>query len=49
MISIGVNGTVAFYVSVILPYYYKIKEDINNYNPKVIYIGAISGFIGFIR
>eukprot|EP00825_Cyclidium_porcatum_P031419 TRINITY_DN3328_c0_g1_i2.p1 TRINITY_DN3328_c0_g1~~TRINITY_DN3328_c0_g1_i2.p1 ORF type:complete len:210 (+),score=31.39 TRINITY_DN3328_c0_g1_i2:161-790(+) len=48
MMSVGVNSIIAIYIVVVLPYILKIKEDIEVYNPKVIYIATISGLISFI-
>lgn len=47
MLSVGVNAIVAIYVAIVMPYFLKIKEDVETYNPRVIYIASISGFISF--
>jgi len=38
----------AIYVAIIMPYILKIKEDVETYSPKVIYIGTFCGFFSLV-
>ncbi|KAM3135497.1 hypothetical protein pb186bvf_012353 [Paramecium bursaria] len=48
MILIGVNVALSIYAAFILPYILKVKEDIEEYNPQAIQIGAFTGFMSFL-
>jgi len=37
-----------FYSAFILPYVLKITEDVETYNPRIIHLGAFSGFLSFV-
>lgn len=39
MMSISLNVVVALYSAVVLPYILKVKEEIDVYSPRVVYIG----------
>lgn len=45
MIFLGVNVSLTFYVGIFLPYIQGIKEDVETYNPKLVTMGAVSGFL----
>jgi len=43
-----VNVALALYAAVLLPYFLGVHEDVEQYNPRAIQIGAFSGFVSFI-
>ncbi|KRX09548.1 hypothetical protein PPERSA_12291 [Pseudocohnilembus persalinus] len=47
MITMGINIAIAFYVTVIMPYILKIKEEFDTYSPRILYVGTISGTLCF--
>jgi len=46
--SLGVHVVMNLYAGFILPIIYHIEEEIDKYNPKIVYVGAFSGLVCFI-
>lgn len=46
--SLGIHVVMNLYAGFILPIFYHINEDIDKYNPKIVYVGAFSGLVCFI-
>ncbi|KAL4474198.1 hypothetical protein ABPG72_001737 [Tetrahymena utriculariae] len=48
LFCVALNVVFGLYAAFVMPYILKIDKPIDEYQPKIVYIGAASGFIGFI-
>jgi len=47
LVCTGIMVALTIYSVIIMPYVLKVTEEIETYNPKMIKLGALAGFIGF--
>jgi hypothetical protein len=48
MLCVGICVTITIYAAIIMPYFLRITEELDTYNPRAIQVGAFSGFMSFI-